>query len=342
MSEVDLVAQLASRVGVMKPNKVKKDNHRAMDKLDKLLDSPEYVIEEKLDGAHYKMLGHRFFSIDNVEKTDNFPHLRDFFKRLGMKNIILDGEIHYPGKTAQYAVHVTGSLPAGAIDFQERNGKIHYTIFDILRTPKANWTLRNTYVERRKLLEYFYDNFVAGTEMEEYIHLATAVYENKREYLQSLIDAGLEGGVLKKLDSQYMMGKKPMWQWMKFKQEDDTDLVIIGFEPPKVEYTGKDLTNWPYWKEIDGEMKPVTKFHYHGWIGSVVLGAYVDGVLTRICTASGLSETLRKDMSENPDKYLNKVARVEFMEKTSDGYPRHPSFKNMHEGKAPEECTWEF
>jgi len=335
-------ADFAARVGVMKPNSVAKDNQKQKDKLEKLLDSPEYALEEKIDGCHYKMIGNRFFSTDNVEKTDNFSHLKEFFEYLSMHNLILDGEIHYPGKTSQYATHVTGPLPAGARQFQERNGYIHFTIFDMLRTPKANWTIRNTYQERRKLLHYFYNTFIKGTSMEEFIHIVPMTVDGKREYLNDLLESGLEGGVLKKLDSQYFMGKKPMWQWMKVKQSDDADLVILGFEPAKIEYTGKNLESWPYWKNINGIDVPVTKPHYMGWIGSVVFGAYVNGTLTRICTASGMNEEVRKDMSDNPDKYLNKVARVEFMEKTDDGYPRHPVYKNLHETKTAQECTWEF
>lgn len=326
----------------MKPNSVKKDDEKAKAKLDLLLDDPSYALEDKIDGCHYKMIGHRFFSTENVEKTDNFPHLRDFFKDLAMHNIILDGEINYPGKTAQYCVHVTGASPGSAVNFQEKNGNIHFTIFDILRTPKANWLLRNTYAERRKTLRYFYDTFVKGTEMEEFISITPMIMDNKREYLQNLLDQGLEGGVLKRLDSHYMMGKKPMWQWMKVKQEDDTDLVIMGFEPAKVLYEGKKIDDHPYWREIDGVQKPVTKYHFYHWIGSIVFGAYIDGQLTRICTASGFPENVRKDMSENPDNYIGRVARVSYMELTSDGYPRHPVFKNMHEGKAATECVWSF
>lgn len=343
MSEQDSsFLDFVQRVGVMKPNHAKKDDARALAKLDKLLDDPNYALEEKIDGCHYKMIGFRFFSADNVEKTDNFPHLRDFFKKLAMYNLILDGEIHYPGKTSQYATHVTGPLPAGAKAFQDQNGYIHYTIFDMLRTPKANWLIKNTYLERRKLLSYFYDTFIKGTEMEQYIHLVPMVLDGKREYIEQLLEAGLEGGVLKKLDSQYFMGKKPMWQWMKVKQEDDTDLVIMGFEPAKMNYEGKNLEGWPYWKEVNGVSIPVTKPYYFGWIGSVVFGAYVNGTLTRICSASGMSESVREDMTNNPGKYIGKVARVTFMEKTSDGYPRHPVFKNLHETKQPQECTWEF
>lgn len=335
-------ATFAASVGIMKPNKVKKDDKKANAKLDALLDDPGYVAEEKIDGCHYKMLGHRFFSTENVEKTNNYPHLVNFFKKLGMANLILDGEIFYPGKTAQYCTHVTGTLPDGAKHFQEQHGYIHYMIFDILRTPKANWTLRNTYAERRKLLTYFYNTFIKGTEMAQYIHLVNVEYENKREYVQSLLDEGKEGAVLKRLDSVYHMGKKPMWQWMKIKQDDETDLVVMGFEPATKIYTGKNLSTWPHWEEVNGEVVPVTKYYVNNWIGKIVLGAYVNGVLTKICTASGMSEPERQDMTDNPDKYIGRVAKVTFMEKTTDGYPRHPNYKCMHEGKMSSECIWEF
>src|SRR5690606_36936266 len=142
-----------------------------------------YTIEEKIDGCHYKMIGYRFFSTDDVEKIDSFPHLSDFFKKLSMTNLILDGEIHYLGKTSQYGTHVTRPLPPGAHALQEQNGYIHYTIFDMLRTPKANWLIRNTYAERRKLLTYFYDTFVRGTKMEQYIHLVPMTVDNKRDQI---------------------------------------------------------------------------------------------------------------------------------------------------------------
>lgn len=335
-------SDFVQRIGVMKPNHAKKDDLKNIAKLDALLDDPAYGIEDKIDGCHYKMIGHRFFSTDNIEKTDNFPHLRDFFKKLAMHNIILDGEINYPGKTSQYCVHATGGYPSGAIQFQEQNGYIHYTIFDMIRTPKANWLIRNTYTERRKLLRYFYDTFVKGTPMEQFIHITTLHIDGKRKFLGDLLEAGLEGGVLKKLDSQYHMGKKPMWQWMKFKQGDDTDLVVMGFKPPKRDYKGDNLEGHQFWREINGVSIPVTKPFYYGWIGSVELGAYIDNKLTWICAASGMNEDIRKEMTFKPELYLNKVARVTYMEKTTDGFPRHPVFKNLHETKQPSECVWEF
>lgn len=342
MENKDLIYALISKIHVMKPNVAKEDNASHLIKLESLLESPEYAEEDKIDGCHYLMAACLFFSKEHVEKTDNYPHLRDFFAKLEMPNLILDGEINYPGKTSQYCTHVTGADPSTAIAFQQTNGYIHYTMYDMLRTPKGTWLISQPYRVRRKYLEYFYNNYVKGTPMEQYIHITRMVIDNKARFKDEILAAGGEGVVLKRLDSLYIMGKNPMWMWMKIKQKDETDLIITGFEPPTKEYTGDDYTSWPYWKDENGLQIPVSKNYYMGWIGSIKLGAYVDGQLTTICTASGMNEAERKDMTENPNKYLNHVARTGYMELTEAGYPRHPKFIELHPDKSPEECTWSF
>lgn len=336
------VYELVSHINVMKPAKVKEDDLKQQVKLDALLDSNEYAAEEKIDGCHYIMSSGFFFSKEHIEKTDNFPHLRDFFLSLNMPNLLLDGEINYPGKTSQYCTRVTGSSAEVAQAFQQDYSPIHYTIFDILRTPKGTWLMQTPYKDRRKLLEYLYDNHIKFTPMAEYIHLTPIAYENKRTFKDDILASGKEGVVLKKLNGYYIMGKKPMWQWMKIKQADEADFIITGFEAPTVEYTGKDFDNHPFWREVNGVNLPVTKYYYYNWIGSVILGAYVDDKLTTVCTASGIDESLRKDMSEHPEKYLNKVARCGYMEMTEAGIPRHPKILDIHPDKSPDECLWSF
>lgn len=336
------ISSFVRNVGVMKPASVQKGNINALAKLDSLLDSVDYAMEEKLDGCHYKMIACRFFSKDNKEKTDNFGHLRDFFMQFGAVNLILDGEIHYPNKTSQFAVRVTGALPETAEKFQLTNGYIHYTIFDMMRTPKGTWIINQPYKERRKILEAFYEQCIKGTWIEPYVHLSEVRHEHKRAYLDELLSAGKEGGVLKHLNSKYIMGKKPMWQWMKMKQNDSADLVVMGFDPPKKEYSGTSFDSWPYWEDNAGIRIPVTKPYHMGWIGAIKLGAYVDGQLQQICTVSGMKEEERQHMSDNKDRYLGKVVRIDFMERTEAGFPRHPVFVNLHEDKTPEECTWVF
>lgn len=332
-----------TKVDIMKPSVVKEDdsiNKKA--KLELCLTGKDYDSEEKYDGCRYKTAHGYFFSSDNVEKTNNFPHLRDFFRSLNMPNLILDGEIYYPGKTSQYCTQVTGSSSGNAVAVQNKIGMIHYVIYDIIRTPNGTIMTQQPYSFRRNILEQFYGTFIKGTSMEAYIHLSRkpAKGQTNKEFLDEILSADGEGIVLKKKDSLYVMGKKPMWQWIKIKQKDTTDFIITGFEQPTVIYTGEGVENWPYWKNINGVFQPVTKNYYNGWVNSIEFSAYVDGVLTKICTASGLKEEVKIDIKENPDKYLNHVARVGFMEKTEAGYPRHPKFVSLHETKQPQECTW--
>jgi ATP-dependent DNA ligase len=130
--------------------------------------------------------------------------------------------------------------------------------------------------------------------------------------------------------------------WMKIKAYDTEDLFISGYEPAKIDTSTTDFDNWPYWKDVAGERKPVSKFYYFDWIGAIELSAYVKGKQMKICTCSGFDEALRKQISENPDAYLNKVIKVSFMERTDAGYPRHPRFEGFHESKTASECEWTF
>ena len=331
-----------SKIGAMKPATVDDSKEQQVEKLHNLLLSPDYDAEEKIDGCHYMAFGCRLFSTEGCEKTDNYPHIRDFLVHLGMPNLILDGEINFPGKTSQFVTRVTGANAAQACDFQEDYGYIHYTMWDILRTPKGTWLINQPYRQRREILEQFYDRFIKGTSMEQYIHLTERRTMNKKQFFEEIIASGREGVVLKKVDSLYIMGKKPMWQWMKLKQKDEADFFVTGYEDPKVEYTGKNVTDWNYWKEVNGVLMPVTKYYYMGWIGAIEFSAYVNGEVTKVCTCSGISEELRAEISANPAKYINKVAKVTFMEKTEAGYPRHPRFEQFHESKTAKECTWEL
>jgi len=334
--------QFASKLGVMKPAHVDDDNPKQLKRMQDILLSSDYGAERKIDGCHYLGIGPRFFSTEGVEKTNNYPHVRDFFLKLNMPNLILDGEMNYPGKTSKYCTRVTGSSSDVAVAFQNKNGPIHYTMWDMLRTPKGTWLLNEPYWKRRQIIEQFYARFIVGTSMAQYIHLTDFCKENKKAFYEDIIASGGEGVVLKRFDSLYIMGKKPMWQWMKLKQKDTADFFISGFEDPKTKYEGDNVIDWPFWKEIKGVLTPVTKFFYNNWIGAIELSAYVGGVPTKVCTTSGFNEDLRQQISAAPDTYLNRVVKISFMEKTEANYPRHPRFEAFHESKLANECVWEL
>jgi ATP-dependent DNA ligase len=88
--------------------------------------------------------------------------------------------------------------------------------------------------------------------------------------------------------------------------------------------------------------EPVTKFYYNDWIGAVKFGKYdKDGNLVELGECSGLTDELREDMSKNPDKYIGECMEIGAMEKTRDGFYRHPQFSRMRPDKNPKECVIE-
>lgn len=338
----DQFLDFVSKIGVMKPASIDEDKEKEVDRLNSLLLSEDYAAEEKIDGCHYLMFGCRFFSTEGVEKTDNYPHLRDFFMSQQFPNLILDGEINYPGKTSQYVTRATGAGADNSVAFQEENGFVHYTLWDILRTPRGTWLLNKPYHERRSILEQYYNRFIKGSSLEEYIKLVDRRTSGKKEFYEEIIASGREGVVLKQLDSPYFMNTKKKWVWMKIKQKDTADLFIVGYDDPKVKYTGTNFADWPYWRDVDGEMIPVTKYYYEGWIGALRLGAYVNGKVELVCTCSGMNEDIRRMLSEHKDANLNRVVKISYMEKTERGVPRHPRFEGFHESKLANECTWDL
>lgn len=339
---------------VMKPNKFDLDNPKHKQRLEEMLDDTfEWGAEEKIDGCHYTSINGRFFSTRissgkeiPVEKTANFPHITNIINALNMPNLILDGEITIPGKTSQYVTRVTGASPDTAVAFQRDNDDwVQYKIFDILRMPNGQWLNNIPYYRRRKLLEQLLNEYLRS----DYITMTTMKVEGKREFLNHIYDYGGEGIVLKKLNGLYVFDKTPMWNQMKVKKEDEADVVVMDFLPPNEHYTGKKFETHPYWMNAAGEKTsspvddsfyPVTKYYYYGWIGSVVIGQYKDGILVKRGSSSGMDEETRKDMTFNPEKYIGRVAKIKYMEKTEDDNYRHPKWIGIHADKNPKECIY--
>ena len=126
------------------------------------------------------------------------------------------------------------------------------------------------------------------------------------------------------------------------KQEDTADFFISGYDPPAVDYKGDNLEAWPFWKDINGVLRPVSKYYYMDWIGSLRLSAYVKGVATYVCSCSGMDEAVRDMISSSRGQYINSVVKTSFMETTEANIPRHPRFEGFHESKQAHECVWEL
>ncbi len=289
-----------------------KDEHH----LERLLDDPAFVAQEKLDGmraiVHITKDGLRIFSRSAgvnhpsrpLEKTNSLPHLaRLTFPKL--IDSILDGEILLPGEDS--------ATLAGTVHRKDTNGSNHQVklfVFDVLRYRGSD-VIDKTYQTRL----FWLDEVEARVTSEFVSVLPIATGNNaKRRLYKDVLAKGGEGIILKRLDAYYIPGARPSDNWYKAKRSATFDCVVIGFT------------------RGDGK--------YNKWIGAVRFGQYVDGQLVELGQASGMTDIIRKDMSDNPDRYIGKVVSIKGMERLKSGAIRHPQFAGMRSDKKQSDCIW--
>ena len=329
--------------------------------LSEMCQSGEYFLEEKIDGywyefektENYSYLFSRNTSVTTgalSEKSANVPHIISALDCLPPRTILI-GEIYYPGGTSKTVTTVMGCLPAEAMKRQKDN-PIHYYIHDIIEYDGVN-LIECGAEERYNILSAIWTKHELSNY--DFLRLAVKVDENLEEEISRILKSGGEGAVLKKRNYPYTPDKRPAWSTIKIKQMDSIDLVCMGFCPPTKEYTGKELETWPYWsKEVDNEelmsevchlgeenWNPITKYYYFGWNTAIRVGGYdEDGNLIELGTvSSGLTDEIKRDMTENPHNYLNKVCSLDCMSIDKKEHTlRHPVFKTWREDKPAKDC----
>lgn len=313
-------------------------------------DGALYMFVKGLEGQTY-LFGRTVSKVTGLltEKSANVPHIIAPLSQLPNGTILL-GEIYYPGKTSKDVTSIMGCLAEKAIDRQNGSyGPIHFYIYDCLGFNGTsllkydNWT---RYQVTKRIFEKY---SIARNEIE----LAAAVEENIYTSIGAALAAGEEGMVVKKKTALYEPGKRPQTM-LKAKQVDYIDAVIIGFKDPVKEYTGKELENWQYWNKggyfimgfyyNDSEAIPVTKHYYYGWKNAIEIGAYDEnGNIHSIGTiASGLTDSMREDMTKYPENYIYKVCEIQCMSLDKKAKTiRHGFLISMREDKNPNECRME-
>lgn len=318
-------------------------------------DGALYMYVKGINGASY-LFGRTVSKKTGLltEKMANVPHIMEAFYDIPKGTIIL-GEIYYPGKTSKDVVSIMGCLPQKAIERQRGTyGLIHYYMYDCLYYNGVSLLKYDNWTRYQIAQRIYMKNVIKSKEIE----MAAATTENLYAAVGQALANGEEGMVFKKKTALYEPGKRPQTM-LKAKQVDYIDAFIIDFKDPEVWYTGKEIESWPYWIGTDdheerlpigshyGELcaKPVTKHYYYGWKNAIEIGVWDtnNNSIHSIGTiASGLTDELRKDFAENPDKYFNRVVSIQCMSKDNkEKTLRHGFFVKFHDEKQAKDCKLE-
>ena len=206
--------------------------------------------------------------------------------RIAWEDYILDGELLSIGSNPQDVYKHTMEKVQNK---NERKIGIEFRVFDIV--PLVDFLDKESgapYSFRRKILSYLKENFTIFDS--EFLTMVPLLYSGQDEnvilpILDKVVAEGKEGLMIN-LDKPYEF--KRTSNLLKVKKMHSMDLEIVGFE----EGTGKNKNN----------------------LGALL----VDFKGNKVGVGSGLTDSLRKEIWENKEKYLGRIAEIQYFEISKD------------------------
>jgi bifunctional non-homologous end joining protein LigD len=301
-------------------------------KLAKLPASDEgWAAEVKWDGVRaiaYCLPGRLQLQSRNLrDVTAQYPEVRRLSRQLGAVDAVLDGELvafdedGLPSfERLQQRIHQTDE---NVVRRRMKSHPVTYVIFDLLYLDGRDLTAE-PYSRRRELLEGL---DLSGPSWQ------TPSYStgHAEELLAASAKQGLEGIVLKRLDSSYAPGKRG-GAWLKVKNVGRQEFVIGGWMPGegrRRDRLGAILLGY----FDDGEL------HYAGKVGTGFSDRDLDELGERLAPLARETNPFAARRGPRQAHFVEPrlVAEIEFRELTAEGMVRHGSFKGLREDKPAEQ-----
>jgi len=303
-------------------------------------DDGDWAVEVKWDGVRaiaYCKPGRLALQTRNLhDVTAQYPEVRRLTRQLGSRDAVLDGELvvfDESGKPSferlQQRIHQTD---ANVVRRRMKTHPVVYVVFDLLYFDGRDLTAE-PYSHRREILE--------GLELAgESWQMPRHSVGHAKELLEASREHGLEGVMLKRLDSTYAPGKRN-GAWLKVKIVNRQELVIGGWTPGegrREKHLGALLVG--YFEPGDG--KPVLR--YAGKVGT----GFTESDLTMIAARLAPLERRTSPFGAGPKppkgaRFVEPslVAEVEFRELTKEKILRHSAYKGLREDKPASEVELE-
>jgi bifunctional non-homologous end joining protein LigD len=308
-------------------------------------DDGKWAVEVKWDGVRaiaYCKPGRVELQTRNLNDVSvQYPEVRRLARALGAHDAVLDGEIvafDENGRPSferlQQRIHNTDE---NVVRRRMKTHPVVYVVFDLLYLDGQDLT-GEPYVRRRELLEGLELNGDAWQTPGHSVGHA-------KELLAASAEQGLEGVMLKRLDSTYAPGKRT-GAWLKVKNTLRQEMVIGGWTPGegrRKNHVGALLVGY---FERDGGKPGGGKrsLRYAGKVGTGFKAADLTAIAARLAPLE--RKTSPFGAGPKPPKGARfveprLVAEVEFREMTNEGMLRHPAYKGLREDKPASEVELE-
>lgn len=290
----------------------------------------------------------------------------DVVKAFNNGTTVILGEIYLPGGIDKDVGAILRCLDAKAIA-RQKDQKLEWHIFDVLALDGKD--MMNVPLEERityipEVVKRINSPYVYEIKYHE-------MDNNFFDDLNDIFSEGGEGAVCYKKTSIYIPGKRgpSAWETCKVKQEisNDIDCFITGVETATKIYTGKELSNWPYWinsrtgeflygeyfgeYQIGGAYEPVTKNYWNHWPGAIFVGVFDKNKnIIPLCKVAGLTDQMKQELASNFEEWKMcpltiggmMVSTAQADENGIGISIRHPYIKSIRKGDLNiEDCTLE-
>jgi bifunctional non-homologous end joining protein LigD len=294
-------------------------------------DDGKWAVEVKWDGVRaiaYCQPGRVRLQTRNLnDVTAQYPEVKRITRALGSHDAVLDGELvvfDENGRPSfellQQRIH---NSDENVVRRRMKSHPVVYVVFDLLYLDGEDLTCE-PYARRRELLESLE---LSGQSWQTPGHSVG----HAEELLAASKEQGLEGVMLKRVDSFYVPGKRT-GAWLKVKNVSRQEMVIGGWTPGegrRKKQLGALLVGY---FEDGGE--PVLR--YGGKVGTGFTEQELAALTARLAPLE--RKTTPFGAGPKPPKGARfveptLVAEIEFREMTKEGMVRHGAFKGLREDK---------